>query len=153
MSRSYRIPVVAGIIHQDGKVLIAQRKDGWRHAFKWEFPGGKVEKGESPREALKRELQEELNIEVVVGRELTRYEYAYPRGATILLIFLEVTRFDGQMHGPIFEQIKWEEYVNLPQYDFLDGDRDFVKRLAAGEFQQLVKEARSPGDPAPLKPA
>ena len=147
MARTYRIPVVAGIIHRDGKVLIAQRKDGWRHAFKWEFPGGKVEKGESPREALKRELQEELGIDVVVGRELTRYEYAYPRGATILLIFLEVNRFEGEMKGPIFEQIKWEEYSNLPQYDFLDGDRDFVKRLAGGEFQRVVREGRGPEGP------
>lgn len=136
MARPYRIPVVAGILEQDGKILIAQRKDGARHALKWEFPGGKVEKGESPREALARELNEELGIQAVVGRELTRYEFAYPRGATILLIFLEVKRYGGELRNGIFEQIRWEERANLPGYDFLDGDKDFVQRLAAGEFQR-----------------
>lgn len=143
MARPYRIPVVAGILEQDGKILIAQRKDGSRHALKWEFPGGKVEKGESPREALVRELHEELGIHAVVGRELTRYEFAYPRGATILLIFLEVKHYSGELRNGIFEQIRWEDRSNLPSYDFLDGDKDFVQRLASGEYLR-TRPARLP---------
>lgn len=136
MARAYRIPVVAGVIERDGKLLIAQRKHGARHALKWEFPGGKVEQGESPRQALARELREELGIQATIGAELTRYEYAYPRGATILLIFLRVRGFTGDVQNGIFEQIRWEERGRLPEYDFLDGDIDFVKRLAQGEFLQ-----------------
>ncbi|MBL8227653.1 MAG: (deoxy)nucleoside triphosphate pyrophosphohydrolase [Bryobacterales bacterium] len=139
MARPYRIPVVAGILEQDGRILIAQRKDSDRHALKWEFPGGKVEKGESPRQALTRELHEELGIQAVVGRELSRYEFAYPRGATILLIFLEVKRYSGELRNGIFQQIRWEERANLPGYDFLDGDKDFVQRLAAGEFPRPAR--------------
>jgi 8-oxo-dGTP diphosphatase len=134
MGRNYRIPVVAGVIEQDGRVLICQRKAGSRHSLKWEFPGGKVEPGESPRAALARELKEELGIEARIGREMSRYEFVYPRGATLLLIFLEVKEFRGEPENGIFERIQWEERRNLPKYDFLDGDIDFVKRLANGEF-------------------
>jgi 8-oxo-dGTP diphosphatase len=134
MARSYRIPVVAALIEKDGKLLIGQRKAGSRHEFKWEFPGGKVEHGESPRAALARELREELGIEATVGREITRYEFNYPKGASLLLIFLAVPRYSGQLRNAIFERIQWERRENLPKYDFLDGDLDFVKRLAAGEF-------------------
>jgi len=135
MARIYRIPVVAALIEKDGKLLIGQRKAGARHEFKWEFPGGKVEQGESPRAALARELREELGIDATIGREITRYEFNYPnKGASLLLIFLEVPRFSGELRNAIFEKIQWERRENLPSYDFLDGDLDFVKRLAAGEF-------------------
>ncbi|MCC6390277.1 MAG: (deoxy)nucleoside triphosphate pyrophosphohydrolase [Bryobacterales bacterium] len=134
MARTYRIPVVAALIEKDGKLLIGQRKAGARHEFKWEFPGGKVEQGESPRAALARELREELGIEATVGKEITRYEFNYPKGASLLLIFLEVPGFSGELRNAIFEKIQWERRENLPSYDFLDGDLDFVKRLAAGEF-------------------
>ncbi len=65
--------VVAGVIVRNGLYLIGQRKNGDRHPLKWEFPGGKVERGETPREALARELQEELGIAAVIGREIARY--------------------------------------------------------------------------------
>lgn len=134
MARPYRIPVVAGLIEQGGRLLIGQRRSGSRHALKWEFPGGKVEQGESPRIALARELREELGIIATIGREITRYEFTYPRGASLLLIFMQVEEFSGEVQNGVFEQIKWETRVNLPSYDFLDGDLDFVRRLAAGEF-------------------
>jgi 8-oxo-dGTP diphosphatase len=134
MKRVYRIPVVAGLVEKDGKVLLGQRKQGSRHPLKWEFPGGKVEQGESPRSALARELMEELAIQANIGRELTRYEFTYPKGATLLLIFFEVRSFRGEIRNEVFERIAWEERANLPTYDFLDGDHDFVNRLARGEF-------------------
>lgn len=134
MSRNYRIPVVAGFIQKEGKILIGQRKNGARHSLKWEFPGGKVEQGESPRAALARELREELNINARIGKELTRYEFRYPKGATLLLIFLEVKAYSGEVQNAAFEQLAWEERAKLPSYDFVEGDLDFVRRIAEGEF-------------------
>ena len=69
--------VVAAVIERDGRILIGQRKVGQRHALKWEFPGGKVEPGEAPTDALRRELEEELAIQAEIGPELADYEYAY----------------------------------------------------------------------------
>lgn len=132
MARPFRITVVAAVIERDGEVLIAQRKKGGRHALKWEFPGGKVEPGETPRAALARELKEELAIDAEIGGELDRTEFSYPRGASILLIFLQVTRFQGEPQNAVFEQIKWELRAKLPEYDFLEGDVEFVRKLAAG---------------------
>lgn len=134
MSRPYRIPVVAALLERDGKVLVCQRKAGARHELKWEFPGGKVEAGESPRVALARELREELGIDATIGRELTRYEVAYPKGVSILLIFLAVKSFRGELKPIEFEQIAWEDRANLLAYDFLDGDLPFVRQLASGVF-------------------
>ncbi len=126
--------VVAALIERDGLLLIGQRKNGDRHAFKWEFPGGKVEPGESPREALARELKEELQIDAQIDGEVVRYEYSYPSRSPILLIFHRVNEFTGEPQCTEFEQIRWESPAKLPSYDFLDGDRDFVRRLARGEF-------------------
>jgi 8-oxo-dGTP diphosphatase len=135
-SQRYRIMVVAAVIEREGKLLIGQRKNGGRHALKWEFPGGKVERGETPRQALERELSEELDIRATVGSEVTRYEYRYPRKAAILLIFHRVPEFSGEPRNGVFEQIRWESASRLPEYDFLDGDADFVRRLARGEFRE-----------------
>jgi mutator protein MutT len=131
----YRVLVVAGVIRRDGLYLIGQRKNGDSHAFKWEFPGGKVERGESPREALARELREELGIRARVGREIARYEHQDNRRSPILLIFHAVEAFDGEPAPGEFEQIRWERPDRLPDYDFLDGDLDFVRRLARGQIQ------------------
>jgi len=126
--------VVAAVIERDGCVLICQRKRDQRHPLKWEFPGGKVEPGESPPSALARELAEELSVRADIGPEITRYEYQYPGRSPILLIFYRVTRFDGEPANQIFEQMRWEQLHRLPQYDFLEGDVDFVQRLARNEF-------------------
>jgi 8-oxo-dGTP diphosphatase len=123
--------VVAALVMRGDSILICQRKGGHHHG-KWEFPGGKVETDEEPRAALARELGEELAIQAVIGAQITRYEYAYPGREPIQLIFYEVTEFEGEPANLIFEQIRWELAANLPSYDFLDGDVEFVKKLAAG---------------------
>ena len=133
MNRSV-INVAAAVIEREGKILIGQRKRGDSHGLRWEFPGGKVERGESPAEALARELREELGIQAIVGSEIIRYEHRYPRRTSILLIFYRVTEFQGEPRSLAFEEIVWEIATKLPGYDFLDGDIDFVRRLAAGEF-------------------
>jgi 8-oxo-dGTP diphosphatase len=122
--------VVAGVIERNGSVFICQRKAGARHALKWEFPGGKVEPGETPRQALARELDEELGIRATVGAEIGRYEYRYANRSPMLLIFFSVSEFEGEPENREFEEIRWEERARLPGYDFLEGDLDFVRRLA-----------------------
>lgn len=125
--------VVAAVIERDGQILIGQRKRGDRHALKWEFPGGKVEAFETPREALVRELREELLIEANIGPEMIRYEFSYARRSPILLIFHRVTQFTGEPVGAEFEQIRWEVPRRLSHYDFLEGDQDFIRLLARGD--------------------
>ncbi len=123
--------VVAAVIERDGTVLICQRKTG-RHALKWEFPGGKVEPEEDYRDALARELREELSIDARIGEELARHDVRYGTGPLIRLRFYRVTEFSGEPLNREFERILWESKTRLTEYDFLDGDLEFVKRLAAG---------------------
>ncbi|MGA2326848.1 MAG: (deoxy)nucleoside triphosphate pyrophosphohydrolase [Bryobacteraceae bacterium] len=127
--------VVAAVVERDGQMLVCQRKAGARYELKWEFPGGKVEAGETPRQALRRELEEELGIQAEIGAEIARYEYRYPARTPILLIFFRVTRYSGEPANLDFTEIRWEARERLPHYDFLDGDVDFVRRLARGEFE------------------
>ncbi len=130
------IKVVAAVIERDGRILIGQRRKTDSHGLKWEFPGGKVERGESPSAALARELEEELGIQARIGPEIVRYSHEYPKRATILLIFFVVTEFSGEPQSLAFERIAWASPEELPTYDFLEGDVDFVRRLAAGEYRR-----------------
>ena len=119
--------VVAAVIERDGCVLIAQRKRTGQHPLKWEFPGGKVERGEAPEAAVVRELAEELAIQARADGEIMRYEYQYPRRTPILLIFYRVTEFAGQPRNLDFEQIVWAPRERLGEYDFLEGDAEFIR--------------------------
>jgi 8-oxo-dGTP diphosphatase len=125
------VEVVAAVIERDGLILIGQRKPRGRHALKWEFPGGKVEPGEAAREALVRELREELGIEARIGDEIARYDFSYSAGNLTRLIFFPVTEFTGEPANLDFAQITWTPRNRLPDYDFLEGDVEFVRRLAA----------------------
>lgn len=127
--------VVAGVIRRNGLYLIGQRKSNDRHPLKWEFPGGKVERGETPRQALARELREELEINAKIGAEVARYEHHDKRRFPILLIFHAIEAFEGEPTATEFEQIRWELPEHLPTYDFLDGDLDFVRRLSRGQIR------------------
>jgi 8-oxo-dGTP diphosphatase len=122
--------VVAAIIERNGEILICQRRQDHAHPLKWEFPGGKVEPGELPTDALRRELDEELAIEAVIGPEVTRYEFSYPGKQAILLIFYRVSEFTGEPRNRVFAQIRWETPARLRDYDFLEGDVDFVRTLS-----------------------
>lgn len=128
--------VVAAIIQRASRILIGQRKDLGHHPLKWEFPGGKVEPGETPEAALIRELQEELGIHARIDRELMRYEYQYPGRSRILLIFYRVVDFDGEPRNLDFDQIRWEQPELLRNYDFLEGDTQFVAQVPG-----LISEA------------
>jgi mutator protein MutT len=127
------LDVSAAVIERAGLILIGQRRRGSRHELQWEFPGGKAEPGETPREALARELREELAIEATIGTQLDCHEFQYP-GADRLtrLWFFRVTEFAGEPVNLEFEQIVWEAPSRLTSYDFLKGDVEFVARLSAG---------------------
>jgi 8-oxo-dGTP diphosphatase len=121
--------VVAAVIVQSERILIAQRKKVGYHPLKWEFPGGKVEATETPQTALLRELKEELGIAAQIDRELMCYAYQYPGRSPILLIFYRVVDFTGALQNLDFEEIRWENPERLADYDFLEGDREFIARL------------------------
>jgi 8-oxo-dGTP diphosphatase len=127
--------VVAGVIERDGKILICRRRADQPHPLKWEFPGGKVEAGESLETALARELREELGIEATIGLEAMRYEFAYPGKQPILLIFLAVADWRGEVQNHIFGEIIWESPDSLRSYDFLEGDARFLGALTAPEWK------------------
>ncbi|MBS1835943.1 MAG: (deoxy)nucleoside triphosphate pyrophosphohydrolase [Acidobacteria bacterium] len=128
--RPSRAIVVAGVIEApDGRILACQRKKGHRHELKWEFPGGKLEAGENPAEALRRELSEELGIDAEIGKEMARYEFSYQGKPPIELIFFSVHEFRGEIRNQVFEQMRWCEPKQLVTLDFLEGDIDFVRRL------------------------
>ena len=126
--------VVAALIWKDGKLLICQRTRHQVMPLKWEFPGGKIEEGEQPRDAMRRELDEELGIEADVGDEVTRFRHEYPNGNAVELRFYDVQGYSGEMENKIFRAIRWVEPIDLPSYDFLEADLQLVKDLANGKL-------------------
>jgi 8-oxo-dGTP diphosphatase len=131
--------VSAAIIYRCRQVLVGQRPEAHRHPLKWEFPGGKVESGESPRQALIRELREELEIEASIGAELARYRHKYSPADEITLIFFAVPSFVGQLNNRVYKQISWAGLNELEMLDFLEGDLDFLRRLARGDFRPQLE--------------
>jgi len=125
------ITVVAALIEEGGMILICQRRKGGPFELKWEFPGGKVQPGETPQEALTRELREELQVSATIGPELYRTRHRYAEMEQELeLIFFAVTLGPETMMNRAFEKIVWAERARLPTYDFLEADRELVERLA-----------------------
>ncbi len=129
------ITVTAGVLTDGERVLICQRRAGSRFPLKWEFPGGKVEDGESPEACLRRELLEELAVEAEVGPEIYRTEYRYPNGFAVRLLFFRILRYTGMPMNRAFERIEWARRADLIGYDFLEADRDLVDRMARGEIK------------------
>jgi len=124
------VQVVAGIIERQGRILVCRRTATQSHPLQWEFPGGKVEPGETPEQALARELEEELDIQGATGLEITRHEYTYPGKNPILLIFFRVESFRGEPRNLIFQEMRWELPGNLPALNFVEGDTKFIQALA-----------------------
>jgi 8-oxo-dGTP diphosphatase len=126
--------VVAALIVKQGKVLVCQRTRHQTMPLKWEFPGGKIEEGEQPRSALRRELEEELGILATVGDEVRRIQHEYPNGGMVELRFFIVREYQREIENRIFRDIQWAEPKDLPAYDFLEADLTLVKELAAGKL-------------------
>jgi 8-oxo-dGTP diphosphatase len=114
--------------------LCCQRTEHQALALKWEFPGGKIETGETPAEALCRELEEELGIAAQIGREITQVLHTYQNGNSVNLHFYVVERYDNELQNRIFRDVRWVKRSDLPSLDFLDADKELVQKLAAGEL-------------------
>jgi len=125
--------VVAGLILKDKKILICQRTKHQTMPLKWEFPGGKIEEGEQPRDALRRELEEELGIEARIGEEVARIKHDYKNGGAVELRFFVVADYRGEIENRIFKDIRWAERKELPSFDFLEADLELVKNLSEGK--------------------
>jgi 8-oxo-dGTP diphosphatase len=126
--------VVAAVILKDGKVLVCQRTRHQTMPLKWEFPGGKIEEGEQPRDALRRELEEELGIDAKIGHEVSRLRHEYPGGGAVELRFYVVHEYKGEIENKIFRDVQWAPRSVLPQYDFLEADLPLVRDIADGRI-------------------
>ena len=128
------IEVVAGLILAEQKLLICQRHRNAAFPLKWEFPGGKVEAGESAESALVRELKEELDIAISELNFIHRCNHTYVNGPDVSLSFYRVIDYQGVIKNLVFEQIIWSNLADLTQFDFLEGDISLVHQLANGEL-------------------
>ena len=128
-SRSLR--VVAGLIREGGRVLLTQRKPGRHLGLAWEFPGGKVEAGETDEQALRRELQEELGLEVNVGSRCFETRHVYGNREMHLLVYrCRVTA--GEPQALDVNAFEWVEESRVSEREFLPADLPLVHGLANG---------------------
>jgi 8-oxo-dGTP diphosphatase len=120
--------VAAALFDARGRVLIAQRPAGTHMAGRWEFPGGKIDPGESELEALQRELKEELGVELHDAERLLELSHQYPERRVELSMW-HVTRYSGEPQGLDGQALKWVDPAELEREDLLEADRPIVAAL------------------------
>jgi 8-oxo-dGTP diphosphatase len=126
--------VVAALIVRENKILICQRTEDQAMPLKWEFPGGKVEPDEDLKDALRRELDEELGIDAEIGNKIAAIQHTYANGASLALYFYRVDRFRNEIDNRIFRDVRWVDRKELPIYDFLEADVRLVKDISLGKL-------------------
>jgi 8-oxo-dGTP diphosphatase len=124
--------VVAAIICDGDQILVCQRRRDDPYGLQWEFPGGKIEQGESLKQSLRRELSEELSIDAEIGDEVFRLRHRYPDRFVEVRFFL-VRSYRGVIQNRVFEAVEWAPRADLDRYPFLEADRELVKRICQGE--------------------
>jgi 8-oxo-dGTP diphosphatase len=129
--------VTAAVMEKHGRVLIARRKRGDRMENKWEFPGGKLERGETPEACLRREMREEFGIDVAVGPLVGRSLHAYPHGKIDLMAY-RVTHLSGEFRLHDHEEILWVRPGDLKSYDFSAADVPIAAILMRGSGTSSV---------------
>jgi mutator protein MutT len=125
-----RVEVVAAIIRRAEKILITRRGDHVHLAGLWEFPGGKVEDGESLRSALQREIREELGVDVRVDDEFFTVEHEYPT-KSVRLHFFNCTILQGEPRPLDVADLQWVEPAALPDFEFPPADLELIRKLVS----------------------
>jgi 8-oxo-dGTP diphosphatase len=128
MDKAVAILVAAAVIERDGRFLVAQRKEGGGEPLKWEFPGGKVERGESPEECLRREIGEELGLDIAVGGQICTSP-GWSRGSEIMLLAYRASIISGEPRAIDVKDWRWAGKEELPSFDWADADRAVVRHL------------------------
>ncbi len=123
------IKVAAGIIWKDGSVLLCQRKTTVKYPLKWEFPGGKIERYETPEKCLKRELYEELAITATIGKEFHRQHVIYTDAGAFDVMYFSIHQFEGIPENRAFSEIRWVRSTELRSYDVLEGNREVIRMI------------------------
>lgn len=123
-----RLKVLAAVIRKDGRILIARRKSTDRFGGQWEFPGGKLEPGETPEAGLKRELAEEFGIEAGIGRFLGSVK-SESVGYAIELDAYEAVHLAGEFELREHDEIRWVTPSKLSDYDLTEPDRRLLKQI------------------------
>jgi 8-oxo-dGTP diphosphatase len=118
--------VAVGILRKNGKILICQRKKGGRYELKWEFPGGKLENGETIEQCLRRELREELALEIYSIERIQTQSAHYKDGGMFSVSYCFISGFEGEPQNNIFEKIRWVTVDELKHMDMLDGNKPFI---------------------------
>ena len=116
------------------EVLVCQRRADQPMSLKWEFPGGKIEAGETAEQALTRELDEELGIAAVIGPRVAQIRHKYRNGGAIDLQFFTVRDFAGELDNRIFNTMQWTPLSALPTFDFLAADLGLIRDLSEGKL-------------------
>ncbi len=127
------ILVTAGIVIDGDYILICQRHHSDAYGMQWEFPGGKVEDGEELKASLRRELAEELTIEADIGEEVFRVRHRYP-DRDVEVVFFAVRSFRGTVCNRVFEAVEWVRRAKLSEFNFLEADRELVRRISNAEI-------------------
>lgn len=125
--------VVAGILLRGDEILCCQRPKSDPFPLKWEFPGGKIEHGESPEQALARELDEELAIRAEIGPLVETVRHSYTRGVVVELTFFRVERWNGEIRNVVFNDVRWVQRKRIAELDFLEADLPIVRDIAEGK--------------------
>lgn len=122
--------VAVAILRRNGKLLLCQRKQGGRYALKWEFPGGKIEPGETILGCLERELREELSIEITAIESVECVRAHYDDGGLFEVSYCHVSTFAGEPRNNVFETVRWVCPSELRGLDVLEGNAGIISRLA-----------------------
>lgn len=133
------IKVAAAIIIKNNKILVAKRRDNQYFKNKWEFPGGKIEKGETPEECLQREVKEEFDITVRIDSFFMESKFQYPHMKIHLLTYLAYIQ-SGTLQANEHEEYQWVSTSELDDFDFLEADEPIISQLK--QNGQIFKRTR-----------
>lgn len=122
------IQVTAAIIRRNGKILICRRGDGGSCAHLWEFPGGKIEAGETAFQCIVREIQEELSLEIKPLSIFDEYAYSYP-DKEIYFTFIEAEIVSGELQPSVHDELCWVAPAELLNYEWCPADTRVVNTL------------------------